>query len=67
MQKQTTFSDVGLSGVITVVGCVAFVRHLIGNDWQITGDDFQHWLIFAYCVYLHFRVADLQKGTDQQQ
>jgi len=56
-------SDHGLSAIFFVFGVTAFVFHLIKNDWQYTGNNFLLCVIFAYCVYLHFRVAHLEKRT----
>ena len=60
-------ADHGLSAIFCVFGVSAFVLHLLNNDWHFTGNNFLLCVIFAYCVYLHFRVAHLEKGTDQQQ
>ena len=57
----------GWSALFFLFGVLAFVLHLIGNDWHFTGNNFLLCVIFAYCVYLHFRVAHLEKGIDQQQ
>ena len=58
--------DQGWSALFFLFGVLAFVLHLIGNDGHFTGNNFLLCVIFAYCVYLHFRVAHLEKETDQE-
>ena len=61
--KQTKRSGNGVSALFALFGVSAFVLHLMGNGWQFTGNNLLLCVIFAYCVYLHFRVAHLEKGT----
>jgi hypothetical protein len=56
-----------ISVLFFIWGVMAFVFHLIENDWEFTGNYGMLCMIFAYCVYLHFRVAHLEKGADQFQ